>query len=132
MATQIIKSSETSHHHGHTHITTEAMTTAHLATLSCVSNTLLCAMYNVVNFTRLKHTINGTTEQVRKRVGSNQEFCSHIFTVNCSCIINLMYEIIKLATCSSHGLSSLRNFVHDGELLLLLMIEVAIPIPIHF
>ena len=34
----------------HTHITTEAMTTAHLAT--GVSNALLCAMYNVVNFTR--------------------------------------------------------------------------------
>ena len=36
----------------HTHITTEAMTTAHLAT--GVSNALLCAMYDVMNFTRLQ------------------------------------------------------------------------------
>ena len=36
----------------HTHVTTEAMTTAHLAT--GVSNALLCAMYDVVNFTRLQ------------------------------------------------------------------------------
>ena len=35
----------------HTHVTTEAMTTAHLAT--GVSNALLCAMYDV-NFTRLQ------------------------------------------------------------------------------
>ena len=33
----------------HTHVTTEAMTTAQLAT-----DALLCAMYDVVNFTRLK------------------------------------------------------------------------------
>ena len=36
----------------HTHVTTEAMTTAHLAT--GVSNVLLCDMYDVVNFTRLQ------------------------------------------------------------------------------
>ena len=39
--------------------------------------------------------------------------------VNCSCIINLMYEVIKLARyCGSHGFSSdvcMRNFVH-GDL----------------
>ena len=78
----------------YTHVTTEAMTTAHLAT--GVSNAVLCAMYDV-NFTRLQ--INGAT-------------------VNCSCIINLMYELIKLSMCGSHGFSSdvcMRNFVH-GDL----------------
>ena len=35
----------------HTLVTTEAMTTAHLA--AGISNALLCAMYDVVNFTRL-------------------------------------------------------------------------------
>ena len=47
--------------------------------------------------------------------GSKQEF---LITVNCSCIINLMYEVIKLTMCSSHGFSSdvrMRNFVH-GDL----------------
>ena len=34
----------------HAHITTEAMTTTHLAT--GVSNALLCATYDVVNFSR--------------------------------------------------------------------------------
>ena len=66
----------------------------------------------------MKHTINGVTEQVRKKVALKQEFCSHMITVNCSCIINLMYEVIKLAMCSSHGFSSdvcMRNFVH-GDL----------------
>ena len=29
-----------------------------------------------------------------------------MITVNCSCIINLMYEVIKLAMCGSHGFSS--------------------------
>ena len=37
----------------HKHITTEAMTTAHYLAAS-VSNALLCAMYDVVNFTRLQ------------------------------------------------------------------------------
>ena len=63
----------------------------------------------------MKHTINGATEQVRKKSGSKQEF---MITVNCSCIINLMYEVIKLAMCGSHGFSSnvhMRNFVH-GDL----------------
>ena len=59
----------------HTHVTTEAMTTAHLAT--GVSNALLCAMYDVVNFTRLQvseaHN-NGVTEQVRKKVALNKSF----------------------------------------------------------
>ena len=66
----------------------------------------------------MKHTINGVTEQVRKKVALKQEFCSHMITVNCSCIINLMYEVIKLAMCGSHGFSSdvcMRNFVH-GDL----------------
>ena len=47
--------------------------------------------------------------------GSEQEF---MITVNYSCIINLMYEVIKLAMCGSHGFSSdvrMRNFVH-GDL----------------
>ena len=52
--------------------------------------------------------------------GSKQEFCSHMIPVNCSCIISLMYEVIKLAMCGirSHGFSSdvcMRNFVH-GDL----------------
>ena len=37
----------------HKHITTEAMTTAHYLAAG-VSNALLCAMYDVVNFTRLQ------------------------------------------------------------------------------
>ena len=70
------KSNETSHHVQipHTHVTTEAVTTAHLATCIGVSNALLCAMYDVVNFTRLqlvKYTINGVTEQV---VALNKSF----------------------------------------------------------
>ena len=58
---------------------------------------------------------NGATEQVRNKVALNKRF---MITVNCSCIINLMYEVIKLAMCGSHGFSSdvrMRNFVHgDG------------------
>ena len=85
----------------HTHVTTEAMTTAHLA--SGVSNALLCAVYVVklLDCRSVKHTINGATEQVRKKVALN------------SCIISLMYEVIKLAMCGSHGFSSdvrIRNF----------------------
>ena len=41
-----------------------------------------------------------------------------MITVNRLCIINLMYEVIKLAMCGSHGFSSdvfMRNFVH-GDL----------------
>ena len=41
-----------------------------------------------------------------------------MITVNCSCIINLMYEVIKLAMCGSHGFSSdvhMRKFV-QGDL----------------
>ena len=41
-----------------------------------------------------------------------------MITVNCSCIISLMYEVIKLAMCGSHGFSSdvrMRGFVH-GDL----------------
>ena len=38
-----------------------------------------------------------------KKGGSNQEF---MITVNCPCIINLMYEVVKLAKCGSHGFSS--------------------------
>ena len=80
----------------HTHVTTEAMTTAHLVT--GVSNALLCAMYDVVNFTRLQisETHNQLMELLSKleKGGSKQEF---MITVNCSCIINLMYEVIKLA-----------------------------------
>ena len=66
----------------------------------------------------VKYTINGATEQVRKMGGSEQEFCSYMITVNCSCIISLMYELIKLAMCGSHGFSSdvcMWNFVH-GDL----------------
>ena len=66
----------------------------------------------------MKHTINEVTEQVRKKVALKQEFCSHMITLNYSCIINLMYEVIKLAMCGSHGFSSdvcMRNFVR-GDL----------------
>ena len=41
-----------------------------------------------------------------------------MITVNSSCIINLMYEVIKLAMCGSHGFRSdvfMRDFVH-GDL----------------
>ena len=37
----------------HTRITTEAMTTTHYLATG-VANALLCAMYDVVNFTRLQ------------------------------------------------------------------------------
>ena len=104
----------------HTHITTEAMTTAHLATGVLIA--LLCAKYDVVNFTRLQiskaHNQWRVTEQARKKVALKQEFCSHMNTVNCSCIINPKYEVIKLVMCGSHGFSSdvcMRNFVH-GDL----------------
>ena len=56
-------------------------------------------------------------------------------SVNCSCIINLMYELIKLSMCGSHGFSSdvcMRNFVHGDLFHYFLMICVAIPIPLHF
>ena len=97
----------------HIHITPEAMTTAHyLATLR--------AKYDVLtspDFRSVKYTINGATEQVREK-GALIEFCSHMITVNCSCIINLIYEVIKLAMCGSHGVSSdvfKKSFVH-GDL----------------
>ena len=56
--------------------------------------------------------------KLEKKGGFKQEFCSHMITVNCSCIITLMYEVIKLAMCGSHGFSSdvcMRNSVH-GDL----------------
>ena len=59
----------------------------------------------------------------------------HMTTVNCSGIINLMYEVIKLAMCGSRGFSSdmrMRNFVHGDLFHYFLMIRVAIPIPLHF
>ena len=58
-----------------------------------------------------------------------------MITINCSCIINLMHEVIKLAMCGSHGFSSdvrMMNFVHVDLFHYFLMIRVAIPILLHF
>ena len=76
MATQKIMKQVTMYKIPHTHVTTEAMTTAHLAI--GVSNALLCAMCDVVNFTRLQisevHNQNGVTKQDRKKVALNKSF----------------------------------------------------------
>ena len=51
----------------------------HIILATGVSNTLLCAMYDVVNFTRLQ--ISEVLSKLEKKGGSKREFCSHLITV---------------------------------------------------